>query len=246
VRIKKNIVLRNIPKVEIQLDLWPYQITGGFRGFSSVHRGLHFITFQDKGETIFEWLFISNETIVKQYDHENLKLVDSEIDGDFNYIELADSGLMSENLIAHPSEASRQWLALTSYITVENFNLIRVNPSMDFIRNNKTEYILAHYQTSYVKMILVPSKNRNTQDWGNWILWIEFFHQFSSGDIKSNKDLFKELIELFIIQFTILPEDYRSEVQSIVKNSIKLIQNMEETEDVDLILKANRYKFFHF
>ena len=59
-------------------------------------------------------------------------------------------------------------------------------------------------------------------------------------------DLFKELIELFIIQFTILPKDYRSEMKSIVKKSIKLIQNMEETEDVDLMLKANRYKYFHF
>ncbi len=244
--MKKNIVLRDIPKVEIQLDLWPYQTTGGFRGFSAVPPGLHFISFQDKGETIFEWLFISNETIVKQYDHENLKLVDSEIDGDFNYIDMADSGLMSKNLVAHPSEASRQWLELTSYITPDNFNIIRVEPSMEFIRNNKTEYILAHYQTCYVKMIIVPSKNRNSQDWRNWVMWIEFFHQFSLREIKSNMNLFKELIELFIIQFTILPKDYRSEMKSIVKNSIKLIQNMEKTEDIDLILKANRYKYFHF
>ena len=153
---------------------------------------------------------------------------------------------MSKNLIAHPEEASRQWLALTSYITADNFNLIRVNPSMDFIRNSKTEYILALYQMSYVKMILVPSKNRSAQDWRNWVMWIKFFHQFSSEDIKSNMDLFKELIELFIIQFTILPKDYRSEMKSIVKKSIKLIQNMEETEDVDLMLKTNRYKYFHF
>ncbi|MHA1684395.1 MAG: hypothetical protein ACTSUE_25890, partial [Promethearchaeota archaeon] len=37
------IILRDIPKKEVQLDLALYKIQGGFRGFALVPPGLHFV-----------------------------------------------------------------------------------------------------------------------------------------------------------------------------------------------------------
>ena len=62
--IKKNIVLRDVPKDEIQIDLWPFKVSGGFRGFSEVLSGPHFLTVKDKGQKVDEWFFIKTKSLV--------------------------------------------------------------------------------------------------------------------------------------------------------------------------------------
>jgi hypothetical protein len=246
VLIKKNIVLRDVPKDEIQIDLWPFKVSGGFRGFSEVLSGPHFLTVKDKGQKVDEWFFIKTKTLVKRYDEEAMRFINSENDSEFNYANMADSGLMLNNLIVYPNQAAMQWQALTSFVTEDNFDSIRIRPSMDAIENNTSELLLAQYQMSYVRMIVQPLENRNEEDWNNWGLWLRFFYGFSSHQILENKHLFLLVIDLFIMQFNILPKAYRKDIDFIEKQGFDFIQKIEKTQEKDLILKANHYKYFLF
>ncbi len=67
------IILRDIPKQVVQLDLLYFPIKGGFRGFCEVNSGPHYVSIEvdDEMHEGF-WCWVKpGEAIIKVYDPEN-------------------------------------------------------------------------------------------------------------------------------------------------------------------------------
>ena len=66
------IILRDIPKKLVQLDLLDFPIRGGFRGFAEVNPGPHYVSIKVNEEMHKGfWCWVKpGEVIVKMYDYE--------------------------------------------------------------------------------------------------------------------------------------------------------------------------------
>jgi hypothetical protein len=65
------VVLKDIPKEEVEIDIFKYQISGGFRGFFLIPFGLHYVGIKFKNKFKGFWFYIKPYTaFVKQFNYE--------------------------------------------------------------------------------------------------------------------------------------------------------------------------------
>lgn len=128
--VKKNmfgyIILRDIPKQLVQLDLLYFPIKGGFRGFSEVSPGPHYVSIEvnDKMHEGF-WCWVNpGEVIIKVYDYDSDTFNDDEPENEAHFKNLATSRAMNHVLIPitlNNIKSVSQWKKLTKDIRSDNF-----------------------------------------------------------------------------------------------------------------------------
>lgn len=120
------IILRDIPKQLVQLDLLYFPIRGGFRGFSGIKPGPHYVSVKLNGE-MHEgfWCWVKpGEAIIKVYDYENNIFKDDEPKNELHFKKLATSGAMSYVLILFNLDNFKSvslWKKLTKNIREDSF-----------------------------------------------------------------------------------------------------------------------------
>lgn len=116
-----TIILRDIPKQVAQIDLWSYDIEGGFRGFQSIPSGIHYVSILVDGIHDGFWITLSPDTIVvKVFDLLQRKFVDDTSDSTAYYQELAASGAMIDVLHPYPQADWFDWWELTQHINANS------------------------------------------------------------------------------------------------------------------------------
>lgn len=116
-----TIILRDIPKYQVQLDHLLFTVEGGFRGFQQVPAGFHIIrVFSEDEPTPLEVeMILSNPSSVIVFIAEDGALVKDTSEEGKEFEEMASQGLMNPALInvvtRHFSHMS-DWQALTSAI----------------------------------------------------------------------------------------------------------------------------------
>jgi hypothetical protein len=93
------IVLRDVPKEVVQLDLTAFRVGGGFRGFQNALEGYHHVKVVDGGEVAFGevWLDRPGAAAVLRYD--GGRFVDEGGEDAARYAQLAASGSMAAALV---------------------------------------------------------------------------------------------------------------------------------------------------
>ncbi len=120
------IILRDIPKQLVQLDLLYFPIKGGFRGFSEVSPGPHYVSIEVNDE-MHEgfWCWVKpGEATIKVYDYESKIFKDDEPEKEAHFKNLATSGAMNHVLIPailNNFKSVSQWKKLTKDLRSDNF-----------------------------------------------------------------------------------------------------------------------------
>lgn len=120
------IILRDIPKHLVQLDLLYFPIKGGFRGFSDVSPGPHYVSIEvndDMHEGF--WCCVNpDEAIIKVYDYKTNTFKDDTPENEAHFKKLATSRAMNHALIPvtlNNFKSVSQWKKLTKDIRSDNF-----------------------------------------------------------------------------------------------------------------------------
>jgi hypothetical protein len=241
--MKNNIILRDCPKKMIQIDLWAFNIGGGFRGFQNVANGLHYIAVIFQGKYSGMWCYVDEETLVKAFDWDEASFYDLEESDKKTFQEMADSGVMNDKLIEFPDVAAEQWQILSSYITKDfyqnyEFQLPMIDTNIDGAE------VLAAYQLAFLKVIVQHSDNLAKNDMDNWKKWLRVFYDADTTVIKSQPNLFSVFIDLLTLHLTLIPETYKTNIDFVFKERVDFINKIEKTEIVDLIEKGRVFKIF--
>ncbi len=94
------IILRDIPKDQVQLDLVVFEVQGGFRGFALVPPGLHYVALKENGQlgAGFWCLVAPGTVVVRVYDYERREF-ERDSEQESTYQAMARSGAMNRALI---------------------------------------------------------------------------------------------------------------------------------------------------
>jgi len=242
-----NIILRDLPKKKVQIDLWPFDIHGGFRGFQKVPKGLHYVTTLHQQKYVSFWMFMQSETQVKVFDYEAVSFVEADNETTATFQEMADSGAMNYALIAFPEVAVEQWHCLSRYITPENFERITTIRALDvYNQNNSYTDLLAAYQWAFLKIIVVYPEYLNAQDMNDWLEWVRVIYAADMKFVAKNVNFYNVFLDLLILHLKLLPDNYKTETAFIRNGAEQFGKKIEQAEDVELALKAKQYLFSTF
>lgn len=98
-----TIILQDIPKQAVHLDLWSYKLQSGFWGFQMVPTGVHYLNALADATHSGFWLGLPpNKVVVKVFDSTQNQFVDDEPQSAEQYRQLAASGAMDKVLIPYP------------------------------------------------------------------------------------------------------------------------------------------------
>ncbi|NMC07860.1 MAG: hypothetical protein GYA24_21800 [Candidatus Lokiarchaeota archaeon] len=121
-----HIILRDIPKEQVQLDLLVYEIAGGFRGFAMVPPGAHYVNVKknDAMQAGF-WCVVPEEgVVIRVFDHDTGTFKEDTPENVKTYTELALGGAMNKSLIpvlARSPVDAEAWTSLTRHLTLQAF-----------------------------------------------------------------------------------------------------------------------------
>ncbi len=110
----------------VQLDFLYFPIQGGFRGFSEVSPGPHYVSVK-VDEEMHEgfWCWVKpGEAIIKVYDYDNNVFKDDELENELHFQNLATSGAMNRVLIPftlNNFKSAALWMKLTTNIREDHF-----------------------------------------------------------------------------------------------------------------------------
>lgn len=242
--MKHNIILRNLPKEKIQIDIWPFEIQGGFRGFQQVPNGLHYIAVLFHNTYPGFWCFIEGATVVKAFNLEKSQFIDADNKTTIASQALADSGAMNKDLIVFPKASELQWYRLTSHISPKNYDqIINLTPSSISTNINDKE-VIAAYQMAFLKVIVCQPELLEPYKMQLWKEWIQAFYQANQTTIQNRITLFPIIIDLLILHQELMPKAYDSELVFIKKEAKNFIYKLEIIGDSLLSQKAKQYQFF--
>ena len=120
------IILRDIPKEEAQLDLLAYDIEGGFRGFSMVRAGPHYVNVKRNGEMQrgFWCVLPEGGVVIRVFDDASGTFKEDTPENVETYTRLAKSGAMDKALApaygGYTVEAEA-WACLTKHLILVPF-----------------------------------------------------------------------------------------------------------------------------
>lgn len=241
-----HIILKDIPKSKVQIDLWPFDIQGGFRGFQKVHEGLHYIATWLHDKPVGMWCYVSDKPIISGFDWNIPGFVDLDSESEQLIRPLAESGAMDTKLISYPDLAAIQWKQLTCYIHESNYHelLDKIPPIALDIETEDT--ILAHFQMAFLKIIVMPEAFLNPTDWNNWNDWISAVYEVCNDVAIAKSDIICQMIDLLILQQKIIPPAYTQKLKALSDAAMRFINRLIETKVTKLSIKANHYRFFLF
>ncbi|HUY01296.1 MAG TPA: hypothetical protein VMV49_17175 [Candidatus Deferrimicrobium sp.] len=265
------VILRDIPKEKAQLDLYIYEIQGGFRGFSEVPPGIHYVNVEAEGEMSKAcWCYLKpSGVIVKNFDYEKKEFHDDTPEGEAHCTSLASSGAMDKALIRAMQQNPRittDWIKLVSHINEDNFpvSLHLESPMMPpedlsdeemeqyFLKTHKSRFeqafydthqgdqksFLAEFQFAFVCSLVEKAA---PEAFDRWLHLLQAIYNAGERCIEANPELFSIIIDVLIIQFKYLPDDWFSPDSKIVHQASYLIEDMIDIDISSLKEKAQEF-----
>ncbi|MGF1503949.1 MAG: hypothetical protein ACFB51_02260 [Anaerolineae bacterium] len=243
-----SIVMRDVPKQEARIDLFSGPIQGGFRGFSLVPTGAHYVSVKYQASHRGAWCYVEDgSAAVLHFNEESAELVLVE---DEEFRQLAASGAMSAALLPYPAEIAPRWRQQTSHIRPQDVDDFQVRPPQassagasrfDAALAELGEAgLLADFQLSYLTFALEPAPKEAFQRWASLLQ-----SAYNAGEhrIAANSNFFAAFVDILIAQFGMISDDLLM-AQTVTGYANYLIEDMEDTGIAELENKAAELKAY--
>ena len=264
------IILRDIPKELVQLDMMQFDIQGGFRGFSHVEPGFHFVSVKD-GDEIHEgfWCFVdTDDAVIKILDYETNSFQDCRPEEEQHYKELAVSGAMAGALIPIMPwnyKAVVRWNILTNYLKKERFPFkLNHEEPMILPEGLSTEETCNWYQNTFKSRFEQAFENTHSNDIDSFMAefqysflkyivrrkdeqalhrWLDLLQAcYNAGErtIEAYPKLFIELTTNLTFQFNFISNNEFTPNSKLFSGISNMIEDMKDSGNNNLVMKAQQ------
>lgn len=232
-----KVVLRDVPKQEVRIDLWTMPIKGGFRGFSGVPASSwHYVSVLHQDQHVGFWCRTTEKgVVVKRFD--DGMFVDDETEMVTHFTQLAQSGAMNHVLLPYPVAGGVQWLALTQHLPQESFppTLYEEDTGEEvsrferaFLRTHQgnTTRFLAEFEYAFLCWLL-------QQDEAAMVRWRHLLLAcYNAGErrIIKAEALFVKLAYLLSVQFSFLPDPFFQPDSWVMMQVSYMIEDMIDSD----------------
>jgi hypothetical protein len=268
------IILRDIPKDAVQLDLSIYEIQGGFRGFALIPPGVHYVSVQLDGK-MHEgfWCYLPpSGVVVQMYDYEQNMFTTDTPENEEYYRELAMSGAMNHALIPvmrRNAEMANLWGKLVSQISSDYFpptlhsetpmnppdNLSKDEMELWFLNKHKSRFEQALYDTHngngdallaefQFAFIRALINPVDNDAQDRWRYLLQAFSHAGERNIESLPELFPPLIDTLIAQLQCLPAAWITSSDSLVSQTKYLAEDLIDTGIKGVAEKGQEFSSF--
>lgn len=242
------IILRDIPKEEVRIDLYRQNIQGGFRGFYADFplMGWHYVSVKvDEFHVGFWCRLAMGEAVVRVFDTTE-GFVEDEPETAQHYAQLALSGAMNQSLVAYPDHLYAPWFGLVSYLDSENFPPqlhsqevgagSRFDQALQGTHGGNTQAFLAEFQYAFVSwLISLDAATENEAAFERWQHLLLSIYNAGEDRIRQAGKLFASLVGLLIRQFNLLPQDWFEAGSFLVEQANYMVEDMIDTEVEELV-----------
>jgi hypothetical protein len=262
-----TLILRDIPKESVQIDLWHYPIQGGFRGFQMVPEGIHYISIVAGNRRPCFWLSLPpNEVSVKVFDSTQLQFVDDDAQSAEQYRDLALSGAMAKSLLRYPHEQGMDWWNLTRHINMGdslpqlhqetsiampldlsptdlaewmvNHHQSRFEMALSDSHQGDKSAFLAEFQFAFVRWLVTAGGQEDLEAFSRWQHLLLGIYNAGEGAIAQYPDLFCHVSDSLLTQFRYLPDFLLTPDSFVIENAPYLAEDMMDTELPELVKKG--------
>ncbi|MBD2086303.1 AAR2 splicing factor family protein [Trichocoleus sp. Lan] len=264
------IVLRDVPKLSAQIDLFKYPLKGGFRGFSLVPPGVHYVSVQAEATHPGFWCYLHpDEVVVKVFDYTLQQFVDDNSESVATYQQLAINGSMGTALFPYPQEQWEKWRKLTQYINSSDFppqlhqeivseppvNLPIAELSDWMEKHHKSRFELALFDThkgdkeaflgelqfSFVRWLVTSENDGDAEAFNRWQHLLLSIYNAGERIISQNSNCFVAVIDTLIAQFECLPDSMFEPNSFVNHDASYLVEDMLDTDIEELGAKGREF-----
>lgn len=244
------IILRDIPKEQVLIDLNSYPIQGGFRGFSMVPPGLHYVKIKSGRNYYGFWHFLKpSEVIVKVFDYESNSFVNDSTESTENYRNLALSGNMGTALRPYQHESFGAWFGLIQNISENNFPPIiypiesgsgkRFEMAFKNTHSRNIDSFLSEFQYAFSAWLMSSGNEKeNAKAYERWKHLLLSLYNAGESIMSEYPSLFSKLTDTIIHQFDTLSLEWFKPDSYIVSQINYLIEDMKDCAKEDLAIKS--------
>ena len=252
------IVLRDIPKQEVRIDVVTYPIEGGFRGFGMVPPAAwHYVSVKARTHHVGFWCYLQpKQAIVKIFDYETQQFEDADPDTQAQYADMALSGAMGPALKAYPETNFGAWYGLVRHIPRENFPpQLHVEDSGSGSRFHKALHgthggdkaaFLAEFQYAFVSWyVSLPSAAPDEAAFERWRALVLAAYNAGEDAIRESGELFSELIECMLRQFAVMGDKWFAADSFIVSSQANyMVEDMMDCGVPEIAEKGAAFRAY--
>jgi hypothetical protein len=248
------IVLRDIPKEEVRIDLYRRPIQGGFRGFRMVPPGLHYVSVKVRQHYIGFWCWVKpNQVLVRVFDLENGFEEDAP-DVAAHYVELAVGGAMDGALLPYAHQKFGPWFGLILHINMEDFpptihdnevsriGTTRFDTVLKDTHGGNPRSFLAEFQFAFVRWLV--SLDTDVEDEAAFVRWRHLLlSTYHAGDYRIAElgELFPKLVDTLFRQFALLSDEWFEPDSFLTKEAGYLVEDMMDSGIPEIAEKGQTF-----
>jgi hypothetical protein len=265
------IILRDIPKEEVQLDVTIYEIKGGFRGFAEVKPGIHYISVKDDGQMVdgFWCKVRTNDAVIKQYDYQNKTFVNCDVKEHFHYKDLAVGGAMDRVLIhvmSSNQHLAQIWSDLTTFLKHDFYpislnheepmipptNLTPKELEEWYLTTFKSRFDQAFYDTHNSDMYSFFEELQfafisymlfsDVEALDRYLHLLQAVYNAGERNVTNAPGFFKEFLDVIRIHFNQIADEDFTPDKNYLATIGHLLEDMEDSEIAPLIDKAKEFR----
>ncbi|GAB4201388.1 MAG: hypothetical protein OHK0022_23390 [Roseiflexaceae bacterium] len=244
------IILRDIPKEEVRIDIARVQIEGGFRGFSTVPAGVwHYVSVKDGARYAGFWCRLEpNSAVVKVFNGRGFE--DDQPEGQQHYSQLALSGAMGGALGRYPLEMAGRWMAMVGKLPAAEFPPAlhareqgegsRFALAFQGTHGGNPRAFLAEFQWAFITWYLSQGEGQpNEAAQARWRHLLLACYNAGQHQIRDSGNLFADLADTLIAQMTLLPDNWFAPDSFLVAQAGYMAEDMQDC-GVDALAEKGR------
>jgi hypothetical protein len=242
------IVLRDVPKQRARIDLWTYEIKGGFRGYQNVMPGVHYVSVLADGEHVGFWCSLQPQSaVVRVFSEGGFREDTPESEAQFSRMALG--GAMNHALLPYKIDQFPEWLSLTRHIGIndplpalhadDQGTGTRFDKAFLATHGGNVTALLAEFQFAFLRWFVDPGDEAALARWRHLLL-----AAYDAGEdrIRSQPDLFESLVTAIMAQFKYLPDTFFAEGSFVTMTAGHLVEDMIDTDIPNLVEKARAFQ----
>ncbi|HEU4322468.1 MAG TPA: hypothetical protein VFS21_04890 [Roseiflexaceae bacterium] len=244
------IILRDIPKEEVRIDIARVQIQGGFRGFSTVPPGVwHYVSVKDGDVYAGFWCRLEPGTaVVKVFDGRGFQ--DDTPENLQRYSQLALGGSMGSALGRYPLEMTARWVAMVGKLPAAGFPPAlhpredgggsRFALAFQGTHGGDERAFLAEFQWAFVSWYLSQAEGRADEEaHARWRHLLLACYNAGEHQIRDSGTLFGDLADTLTAQMTLLPDSWFAPDSFLVAQAGYMAEDMQDS-GIDLLVEKGR------
>ncbi len=244
------IVLRDVPKQEARIDLWVYQIRGGFRGFRHVPFGVHYVSVLAGDKHVGFWCQVQPHSAVVRV-FRDAGFEEDAPDSEAQFSQMALSGAMNQVLLPYRLDQFSQWRLLSQHLgTNDPLPTLHADDQGAGSRFDKAflgthggdmKVLLAEFQFAFLRWFMDPDDQGALGRWQHLLL-----AAYDAGEarIRSQPELFESLVTAIVAQLKYLPDSFFGAGRFVTMTADHLIEDMVDTGIPQLVEKARAFEAF--